>query len=401
MSSILITNKVANKCRVKAKSLSDEEEVEFFYGFLDKGEEVDAVVRGFVSAFFMSLVTHDDIYLKPGDLGVVLSTLGAENTLKLLDRKIVKVVFGADDFVVKSGKAALELSFMKFDWAELEGFEERLPERLHPTLRSRIVQYVDNSSVRADGFTEVALSELNGDFSRQDFRSQLDFKTSRVTQVDPHDGYRILRVSECAQSLIIQNKLSIDSIYQDAYVKDYANAKLGAFRNVVGSDPIEGFEKVIGAKGIPDIYYLYSKGVVSLDDILVCRESFNGSVFRKWYSNAEFDGQLLMSALLTPVKQSAASRFIRLIYPNVIGVLNPFVGLGASVLDSYLVDKLVGGWRPSLFLDDVLKTTIDEKIRLFDRKSKMEEFVKRFGSIDRNESCPCQSGKKFKRCHGA
>jgi uncharacterized protein YecA (UPF0149 family) len=54
-----------------------------------------------------------------------------------------------------------------------------------------------------------------------------------------------------------------------------------------------------------------------------------------------------------------------------------------------------------LFLDDVLKTTIDEKIRLFDRKSKMEEFVKRFGSIDRNESCPCQSGKKFKRCHGA
>ena len=33
-------------------------------------------------------------------------------------------------------------------------------------------------------------------------------------------------------------------------------------------------------------------------------------------------------------------------------------------------------------------------------KLKRDEIIKRFGKVGRKDACPCQSGKKFKKCHG-
>jgi preprotein translocase subunit SecA len=66
----------------------------------------------------------------------------------------------------------------------------------------------------------------------------------------------------------------------------------------------------------------------------------------------------------------------------------------------YIVNKLVEGWSPTLFLDDVYKRKIDQLITTTEISEKRKQIVKRFGNVGRNDPCPCQSGKKFKYCHG-
>lgn len=402
MSSILITNKMAPKTLIHAEAVADKKDkIQFYFGYLNEGSETNAAAKELLSSFFMSLITHDKIYLRPSDFSVVLAELGSGDTLKLLDRKIISTVFGTDELVIRREPGLLSLSYMKFEWSELDGFEKRIAKSLLGGVKSKVIQFVENSSVRADALSPTVMHELGKDLERESFRSGLDIFTSKTSKINPDDGYKVLRLAECAQSLILQNHLDADSLYQDAQVRNYAEAKFGAFSNLATKDPIVGFEKVLNLKGIPDIYPLYKKGVVSLDDILRCREKFNGGVFRKWYANVDFDNEELVAQLLSPAKQSAGSKLVRLLYPNIIGVFSPILGLAASAADSYLLDKLVSGWKPSLFLDDVLKSSIDEKIKEFGRKTKQKEMIDRFGSIGRNEACPCQSGKKFKKCHGA
>lgn len=402
MSSILVTSKIAKKSLVSAKSVENPADViHFYYGYLESSEEAQAVTQSFLSAFLMSLITHDTIYVRTSDFTTILTAIGAEQTLKLLDNKIIKVILGTDDLVVERNEVNLKLSYGTFEWSELDGIEEILSKKIPKNLRPKIIQYIDNSSVRADNVSPIVMKEIACDLERKSFRDEFDLKTENIENVSSRDGYGILRLSECAQSLIIQNRLGIDSIYQDAHIKNYAEAKLGNFARTPQADSLAGFEKVMNLKGIPDLLPLLKKGTITIDDILKCRNTFNGGIFRKWYSNENFDSQELISALMTPAKQSATTKLIRLLYPNVLGIFSPLVGLAASTADSYLIEKLVTGWRPSLFLDDVLKTSLDIQIKRYEEKAKRDEIIARFGSVERNAPCPCQSGKKFKKCHGA
>ncbi|NQZ11473.1 MAG: SEC-C domain-containing protein [Algicola sp.] len=49
-------------------------------------------------------------------------------------------------------------------------------------------------------------------------------------------------------------------------------------------------------------------------------------------------------------------------------------------------------------MDDFLKSNIDLLINKQERLIKKHEIIKRFGAVNRND--PCQSGLKFKKCHG-
>ncbi|MCA0763119.1 YecA family protein [Vibrio vulnificus] len=264
------------------------------------------------------------------------------------------------------------------------------------------MQYVDNNSVSlGKEDSKIVTSEISSDLSNAKIRTNLGIESESKNNILPVDVYRMIRLSTIAQGLITQNSLGIESIYQDGYAKDYVNSKLGAFSSVVGNDSVQTFSNVMNLKGIPDIYTLYKRDVITLDDIINYRNTFNGTIFRKWFASENYDEKEVVRTLINnESKEKSMSKFIRFLYPNIAGILNPVLGAASSAFDSYIVGKVLDGWKPSLFLDDVLKRNIDEKVRIFEMKKKREQFVKRFGSVGRNDLCPCQSGKKFKKCHG-
>ena len=209
-----------------------------------------------------------------------------------------------------------------------------------------------------------------------------------------------MRLSDVAQNLVIQSKLKITSLNQDGYAKKYINTKLGALTSLVGNEPTQTFSNIISKKGIPDIYHLFKSGVIDIDDILMCRNSFNGGIFRNWLESIDYEESVVLEKLINKNSQSSVNKFIRYLYPNIFGLISPLAGAAAGAFDSYIMNRVMNGWSPSLFLDDVLKENIDNKVRLFEQKKKREEFIQRFGSVGRNDVCPCQSGKKYKKCHG-
>jgi len=403
MTSILIANAPIQNVKVTAKSVEKNDEMQFLCGYHTK-DDIKLQQESVLSAIFTSFLTHETIYIKPLTVSLLIDRIGVADVNKLFDNKILKVCFDLDDFVIKLNKNSPSLEPLHFQWSDMEGFEEKLGDikGSNPKEINKLFQYIDNSSVKSDKETSKLIeSEIITDITNPILSNDFSLNSESITNVNPLDFYRLLRVSDVAQGLVLQNKLGIDSIYQDGFSKKYINTKLGAFSSISGKDSIETFSNIMNLKGLPDIFKLYSKGIITVDDILRCRNNFNGSVFRKWFASEDYDEHQVVQSLLnkaTPDK--GVSKFIRFLYPNLAGIISPVLGAASAAVDSYLVSRVIDGWSPSLFLDDVLKTTVDDKVRIFEFNKKKEQFISRFGSVGRNDPCPCQSGKKYKKCHG-
>jgi|SRR5690554_369790 len=403
MTSILIANTPSERARMEVKFVERDETIQFVYGYHSK-EDYNQQAESILSALFTSLLTHEVIYVTSSTLGYIVYSIGVTDTLNLLENNILKVCFGLENFVIKLNDQGHSLSPLQFEWANIEGFEKRVLN--NKTSKSKefekMMQFIDNSAVYLNrDISKITEKEMESDFSNEVLRSKLGFDSSSMNNVNPAEFYRIIRIANVAQELVLQNKLGANSIYQDGFSKTYINSKLGAFSSIPGNDAILTFSNIMDMKGLPDIYRLYSKNMISIEDILKCRQTFSGGVFRKWYASENYNEKEIVRSLINNKnKEKNITKFIRFIYPNVAGLLSPVMGAAASAVDSYIVSRLLDGWKPSLFLDDVLKNNIDDKIRVFETREKREQFIKRFGSIERNEPCPCQSGKKFKKCHG-
>ncbi|WP_035269780.1 SEC-C metal-binding domain-containing protein, partial [Acinetobacter sp. Ver3] len=91
---------------------------------------------------------------------------------------------------------------------------------------------------------------------------------------------------------------------------------------------------------------------------------------------------------------------IKWIVPTIIGVLNTPLGIAASLVENFFISKILQGWNPNLFLDDVLGKKLTQLENNFKVQEERKLILERFNGIQRNALCPCQSGKKFKKCHG-
>jgi hypothetical protein len=402
MTSILIANNAGAHTKYGLISEDTATKSNFLMGYFSK-QEVEKQNESTLSSFFISLLTHEEIYLNDHTLDLVLNCIGYKSLLKLLEQKVIKTCFGLGNNVVFLGEYRHQLEIIYHKKSDINIFEENLSEKVNSKDSdfNSIIQYVDNSSVTLDGsITQLGIREVISDLSSSQIKTEFGLCSNSISEIEPIDTLRILRLSDVAQNLVIQSKLKITSIYQDGYAKKYINTKLGAFASSVGHESTQTFTKIINQKGIPDIYHLYKKGAINIDDILMYRNTFNGGIFRNWLESVDYEESSIIEKLINKNRQSNLNKFIRYLYPNVFGLISPLAGAAAGALDSYIMNRVIEGWSPSLFLDDVLKENIDNKIRRFEQKNKREEFIQRFGAIARNDSCPCQSGKKYKKCHG-
>lgn len=402
MTSILIANHAERQVKYGMESMDKATNVDFLMGYFSE-QEVEKQNESTLSSFFISLLTHEEIYLNDSTLQLVLNSIGYKSLLKLLEHKIIKTCFGLGSNAIAIGKDMHELTSIYAETSDINRFEEYLSKKVNSKDSdfNTIIQYVDNSSINLDeDTTKLGVKEVISDLSNLQIKTDFGLCSDSIAEIEPIDTLRILRLSDVAQNLVIQSKLKITSMYQDGYANKYINTKLGALASLVGHESTQTFTNIINQKGIPDIYHLYKKGAIDIDDILMYRNTFNGGIFRNWLESVDYEESSILEKLINKNRQSNINKFIRYLYPNVFGLISPLAGAAAGAFDSYIMNRVMDGWSPSLFLDDVLKENIDNKIRLFEKKNKREEFIQRFGSIARNDTCPCQSGKKYKKCHG-
>ena len=91
----------------------------------------------------------------------------------------------------------------------------------------------------------------------------------------------------------------------------------------------------------------------------------------------------------------------RYITPLVIGIQSPILGSVITGIDSFIISKMLKGWHPIFFLDDRLSKKVNNVIDIHNKKEKRKKIEALSGhKIDKDDLCPCNSGKKFKDCCG-
>lgn len=88
--------------------------------------------------------------------------------------------------------------------------------------------------------------------------------------------------------------------------------------------------------------------------------------FREWIQKANPDDKLVKNYIqdVTSIDwgQKLPTRIFRYMFTNGVGAWNPVAGIGLSLADSFLLDKISKGWKPNHFIEKQLKPFLKKKV---------------------------------------
>lgn len=86
--------------------------------------------------------------------------------------------------------------------------------------------------------------------------------------------------------------------------------------------------------------------------------------FKEWLKKASVDEGLVRSYMTEISKeawiQSLPAKTVRYLFTLVLESQNPVVGAAAAIADNFIVEKLLGGWRPNHFVENRLAPFLDQ-----------------------------------------
>lgn len=172
----------------------------------------------------------------------------------------------------------------------------------------------------------------------------------------------VLRVAEINMEIA----MSTQSSNADLFTSDGADNILRqkVFRANLPQRLTNGFVSLLDLKRMPDIRPAVENGEVPLSTIWKIRQSSKGRNFRDWLKKADPKSAIdLTRAYIEAIEKDTPSdslplRALRFAVTSALGVINPIVGLGGSVIDSFFVDKWINGYSPKLLFDELQKLNI-------------------------------------------
>jgi len=167
----------------------------------------------------------------------------------------------------------------------------------------------------------------------------------------------------------VQILMGIQANNADLLVPQGAESLLAEkLRRKNADEPLaDKFAKLLDLTNIPDIRPAVADNLLPLSKIWNIRESKNGEKFRDWLRKVNpDDARSLEKSYVEMLEKdtlvaSLPIRLMRFAITTASGVINPLIGTGVGVLDSFFIDKWLSGYSPKLFLDDLRKLAISEK----------------------------------------
>jgi hypothetical protein len=131
-------------------------------------------------------------------------------------------------------------------------------------------------------------------------------------------------------------------------------------RSGINSSEISEFKEVVLTE-LPGVAEVLDSGERRAEDFFDLLAA--SSKFASWTSGLSPDeklvGEYFRAAASSGWLGSLPIKSTRIVIGTAVGVLNPIAGIIASLADSFVVDKLFGGWRPSHFVDRKLKPFLE------------------------------------------
>jgi hypothetical protein len=409
---VYIDNFFKNQSKLKV-TYDHDKQIDIITGY-HFNIDINQQKKNITHEIFKGLLLNDIVYLNTFDIPDVIRVFGITDFNSLVSTNRIGFIDDNGSSVTLNEilPNKYELSNLRIaddSWSPkncLEWVESRLSENksnnnevnslmLNLERNNKIIdfEYVSDKII-----TETAFDLKNNRFSKNTKHHEVDLHS-----IDKIDALNVLRLGNLNKTLIYASYLNATDVSIDAEVQNLIPLKFSPlikdkFKTNV-SDEI--YSKIISDKGIPDLSELYLKRIITINDFLGLIESFGNNKLRAWIKSTEFNpheiNELIKKSIpkINPIISS-----IRWAIPNAIGILSTPIGIATSFVDSYIVEKLISGWHPNLFLDNYLKKEIDKKIKIHQTKERINSIKRRFPNIGRNDICPCGKNMKFKNCCG-
>ena len=318
----------------------------------------------FLNNILSSLLIHDKLYIKIDAVEEFVDLIGYAQFLELLQEELVGVI---DDtgahirFLVQSNNYLMLMNMAEDSTMSIESIEKRLKLKENTTSGFGIIEkYI----IPVDGhwLGHIAEEELYSDLRNENLTSSLKINSSGITDIHPNESLVISRLMNINRSLVYLYENGISNVHIDGFSKQLINLKFLRSINELHDNTIDLFNEIVRYKEIPDFSVLYQDKKIDLDDILKIRNNFNGGKFRDWYNSTNYNKHQTYNELLKYHDKSYLEQGIRFLITSVLGLINPIIGISSSLIDSFIVDKVINNkWSPNIFLDLVLKKKLDNK----------------------------------------
>jgi len=414
MNKILLNNFPYPTQHIGAKQMGGSAKpVSFIHGFETEEKPITEFRKRMASDLLQAILVHEVVSLELMDIYNLVLVFGFDDTIKLLQAGCFEIIDhrGFSSVLIQDG-SKYRVDFVRdgSDTDEGRAYFNRLERNLkkaHPLKTAEVNLLMLQVEKHRNFFTlvdpeKVLTNEIDFDLQNRNLTTTNGIVSKNSKEIAPADVYKVLRLLFINKSLFLGNSLNAVAVKLDGVVKTLLQQKLSPLiQHGTTHDPIALFQNVLGEKKIPDFSGLYFSNILSIEDVLLFRDNIHGEKFRHWFLTTHYDSEKVHEILLSKnIPQSILTKWLRFLIPNAIGIVNAPVGIVAGAIDSFIIDKIVGGWHPNFFLDDVLKAEIDSRLNLHAAKSRRDLIKSRFPDVGRNDQCPCGSGKKFKRCCG-
>ena len=371
-----------------------------------------------------ALLIHDKLSINTVSLLYLIEVFGYRDTVKLLESNAFEIIddgyFGP---MITGRDQSDEWEFMYIATLNTALGEREFFDGLEGDLNARFSSQIGKTKLHKGEINKLLLlaekyryeiddilvtqkisSELEYDLQNEHLRSFLGLNSYDREQIHSDDIFKILRLTNLYRGLAYLDLIEADRILVESKISGVLKAKLSPiFEASNQSTSTDIFKTVMTMKGVPNLGELYLNNILTIEDIIEFRDDFDGRLFRVWFSSTDYHQEEIIRVLLNknPGKfQGTISKLLRWIIPELVELVNPFVGLAISGIDSFVIDKILAGWHPRMFLDDKLSTRLEKNSQEFERIQKKKRTLELFPNIGRNDRCPCGSGRKFKKCCG-
>jgi hypothetical protein len=358
-----------------------------YQNFLSQG-------RGTFKRLIENILLYDEIVIPTQDflsLSVLVGVLGEEEVIELLHHKSISFLRakGALAYIGNGGgiqsfviAAQPNKNFDPFcapmdeaiSWA-LNGLSIKPKQKELPQLVAEATTEFEVSKVAKEVKHETYQDILNSPHLRSSFAIR-NTNMDRLAGVEPN-GVRIfggknstwrgdeidivMSLANTNLELRIMEAVQADDAITDTSIRSLLEAKAD---RTLKRPSDESFTELKTISDLPDIGESVLQKHTSLHKLISLSDSKSGKQFKEWFhincrkdtvTTAKEYSNLLKHI---PTIQNLPLRTIRFLITNVVGfvpIVGPAIGVGASTLDSFFIDRLLKGSSPKFFLEQLEK----------------------------------------------
>ena len=178
----------------------------------------------------------------------------------------------------------------------------------------------------------------------------------------------VLRVAEVNVDLWDASRLGNADLFAAVGSDQLLKEKLA--RQGAAQSTIDGFQRLLDLTDMPDIAAAVSGGFLSLPDVIEIRQTKHAAEFRQWLRTASpQDARDLERAFVASVSRptltdSLPLKALRFVITTAAGLVLPVAGgIVVSAVDSFVVDRWLQGFSPTMFLDDLRRLELAARRR--------------------------------------